>query len=863
MQKTQKGSQPENVKTNTNSDKPASRSESKTVAPGQGSKQTKKRNERRRFATKLANLKAKGILPGGATVHDYKEWIDDSKRSEPCNDEIDKASVYGHEKEYSLDSTFLPAVETAPYNEKQVASVSQQRNETQTAQNVLPSCLSLCGALHEKEPEVLPGITQAEEQLPSVTQTLQSSTSQVKPRARLDVASSRRLLFGSLGLRAPKTKSDEAEIRKKLMENARPPVRSQKPVNNSFTHPNHDDNDVWKSKITLKAIECCHSGVELSAPPFPFVQRWGSQQQGAQGKNKTGSKGKKRKRNHDYGSPQDDSHYQEDLDYMTDQVEPAELELKQDSTTGKPQSEGGEIGAITGKPSLRNVVAGMEDSPENDIMELPEDLSAYQTLTTDTAVPRAIVAFKQIDMSAETNWSPSISGYRTAVINKVLENGQLELNLALRDRSNQERKFDPETGERLYGKFEMPDVEGYEDQHDGILKLAISEMIEPILLQGVRVIQTDLLKNAIDLNEEAHKGDAGDDSGKTEYSALASNSKPRISSRYVHGMHENASGTATAPETRAVGPHNTANVTETLMPAKVSEDARQEYSMLIKDARFCPTLDSDIVPGRLSNHIKQNDVSPRSRSPSFSGISSRSIAQESAIPLGGNHMQANDEPHAITNPPQEQAPIKHDGPSSALPIEDTNSHINAQSRGKGPDKGFDEAKQTDFHHNRRGDSYLCTQDISVNMDGSDGSDGLRSPFTLFSQPNRSKQITSSPNSEPELSLPSLVAPTTWSNSSKSSVPINESLQSVSDSYGEHTNASAPTVPAATPTTPGDPMQDSKLSPKEHHLPPMDESIPRPQVLVDMITSSDPVDSEAIKKRSLLMEPGWLQKLKAI
>ena len=43
-----------------------------------------------------------------------------------------------------------------------------------------------------------------------------------KPRAKVDLASSRRMLFGALGLRTPKTKEDEKALQTKLMKDVKP-----------------------------------------------------------------------------------------------------------------------------------------------------------------------------------------------------------------------------------------------------------------------------------------------------------------------------------------------------------------------------------------------------------------------------------------------------------------------------------------------------------------------------------------------------------------------------------------------------------------------------------------------------------------
>ena len=39
----------------------------------------------------------------------------------------------------------------------------------------------------------------------------------------------------------------------------------------------YEDNDSWRERIDLRAVECCDHRVELSTPPFPFYQYWDAQ----------------------------------------------------------------------------------------------------------------------------------------------------------------------------------------------------------------------------------------------------------------------------------------------------------------------------------------------------------------------------------------------------------------------------------------------------------------------------------------------------------------------------------------------------------------------------------------------------------
>lgn len=53
-----------------------------TVAPNEGAKRTKKRNERRRKSKKLAYLKGKGLLPANANNTDYQGFLEGNEAGE-------------------------------------------------------------------------------------------------------------------------------------------------------------------------------------------------------------------------------------------------------------------------------------------------------------------------------------------------------------------------------------------------------------------------------------------------------------------------------------------------------------------------------------------------------------------------------------------------------------------------------------------------------------------------------------------------------------------------------------------------------------------------------------------------------------
>ncbi|KAI6895590.1 hypothetical protein KC355_g20442, partial [Hortaea werneckii] len=127
--------------------------------------------------------------------------------------------------------------------------------------------------------------------------------SSVARRSRLDVAGSKRLLLGSLGVRVPKTQEEKDALQKKLKERndqrIAPPPDPEAPApapkeaskiapTDDQQNESEDDGESWREKIDLNAIECCEEGITLSTPPFPFHQRWDPQQRRKKSKGRNG-----------------------------------------------------------------------------------------------------------------------------------------------------------------------------------------------------------------------------------------------------------------------------------------------------------------------------------------------------------------------------------------------------------------------------------------------------------------------------------------------------------------------------------------------------------------------------------------------
>lgn len=331
--------------------------------------------------------------------------------------------------------------------------------------------------------------------------SVESSHPSSSRRAKLDLSAGRRLLFGALGRKAPKTKADEDKIRNDIMRDVRPllPEKTTEEEASSPTGESTDDDlDTWKKKLNYRAKECVQDGVVLSEPPFPFEQRWDPQQRGGY---KGGRGGKRKKDQRDQAQYYHDDdraskkqkqrkgkhNYALEQEYLDASYEPS---FRDDTLTSQfddaTQADGLHSEDVQGEISqqLMNDIhtpnAGFSQGPE-DLAPLPDDPSILPVLKDGQAKVGMTIAFKQLEMS---NWQPQLSAYRTAIVIAITESGELQLALAMRDRQQSFKRYDPQTGERIYSKFEVPDDDEVdEDDNDGMLNLGFGELREPKIVQ--------------------------------------------------------------------------------------------------------------------------------------------------------------------------------------------------------------------------------------------------------------------------------------------------------------------------------------------------------------------------------------------
>jgi hypothetical protein len=489
-----------------------------TVPPSQGLNKTQMRNQRRQKANKLQRFKEKGILPQGTTLEEFKriQLKEEStaeeglaalsavrtemlaEESERTNGQaLAKTDEFERRRQQLLASLASGGVEVGQSSQpSSPAEASQPEPSSSETSNELvihqdeAKVFSTAPETFEQKPSDAPKDIDMEEARPSTAPAptdapLQSpkpqpasvDSSQVRPtrRPKIDLGAATRMLFGNLGRRAPKTKEDAEKLKKDMMKDAKPvwvPKPAEEPVADASES---EDDDSWREKIIYRAVECCHDGIELSEPPFPFEQRWDPQQ-------KPQSMKRLRNQSQYYDDSQPLSKKQrkrmrknEDLEASyNSSFQDTSVNVQEDSQMTAVQND--EEGQINQQllNDLNPPNAEVSQGPD-DLMALPEDPSTLPQLEDGKAKIGMTIAFKQLTFSAETNWQPVMSPYRTAIVVMIRDNGDLDLRLAVRDRA--QKSYDEETGERIYGKYDMPVDD--EEEDDGSLELSFAELVEP------------------------------------------------------------------------------------------------------------------------------------------------------------------------------------------------------------------------------------------------------------------------------------------------------------------------------------------------------------------------------------------------
>ncbi|KAK2736421.1 hypothetical protein FQN57_000754 [Myotisia sp. PD_48] len=415
-------------------------------APGDGSSRTKRGNIRAKKRRKLMRLKKIGILGDFASFTDLRSW--------------EELPNYEKERQANLAKSSIQAAE---FQQAQAKLLQVIESSGADVSPLLKGLETAAPASKENQPASLENIT------PLETPTREQATTPAnKSKSKLDIPSAQRLLFGSLGVKAPKTMEDKEKLRISFSQHVRTPeVPETQSIQETVDTLQPVEN--WQNSIVLRATECMYD-VELKPPPFPFVQRWDREADAIIFEKKNSqSASKKRKR----AKNKRKSNYEE-YDWSGEYANENTV-LDYDDNGGVALDE--EIPAEGEQPEREVVEA-------DDLPPLPENVSFLPDLVVEDLIPRVIIAFKHLEMSQATNWAPIVTDYKTAVLESIVETFQCQFRLAKRDRTKPKTIEDTDGQPRVYSKFEMPGYDEEEETDDGFRELQFEQLIEPKLVRA-------------------------------------------------------------------------------------------------------------------------------------------------------------------------------------------------------------------------------------------------------------------------------------------------------------------------------------------------------------------------------------------
>ncbi|PGH06257.1 hypothetical protein GX51_02454 [Blastomyces parvus] len=435
--------------------------------PGTGSRRTKNTNRRNKLRRRLEKLKELGILHKDANFGDLRKWCEANPGPFP--------DMPGEE---------IPETQ-AKANDEQAEF---ERKRAQLLRDIAKGGVDVTPQPTKNANKLSPPESMSTTPINGANGTFGAAAESSTRQSKLDVPSSRRLVFGSLGLKPPKTKEDEEALRETFNNKVRQPKPQSKLSSVEDIHKPTDAKidsiENWENRLILQATECIYEDVELSTPPFPFVQRWDKDAQAKIRELKGSQQVSGRKRKRKSRNRQEDDYYDQEwyngeasfsnenhLDYGNDGADEhynSVLSLKgagHDATSA-------------------DAISPDKGAPTDDLPSLPDDMSILKDARDVDMKPGTIIAFKQLDMSKATNWQPLVSEYRTAVIEGIAD-GALTLRLArrYREQTREDCGYDDD-GTTRYTMFEMPGYDEWKGEDDGFREMEFGELIEPKLLSA-------------------------------------------------------------------------------------------------------------------------------------------------------------------------------------------------------------------------------------------------------------------------------------------------------------------------------------------------------------------------------------------
>ncbi|TKA39061.1 hypothetical protein B0A54_09658 [Friedmanniomyces endolithicus] len=527
--------------------------------PFQGTAETKTRNARKRDSRKLAYLKRTDVLPLDATLATLHQWENSQKYQEsqpdgggseqhvvqPASEATEaqtdgtgvKSASAGRE-DYSLDTedrapphdmkrdhaamehaehdkpvqierqrkALLKAIATGGVD---IEDKSYKRKRAEVEDEEPPDEISA------KRPALDSSQSHEQQSQFAVASNMPGEVATTKPtvtrRSKLDLAGSQRLLFGSLGVRVPTTQEEKEAVQKKLAGNVKskvaPPAAKVEASPQRITEFREDNEDAWRDKIELTAVECVDEGITLSTPPFPFYQRWDPSQRKKKSKARTDKAfAAPRSQKTQNGRTESNGGHVESydkynvngggdaLDYDDVADEGWEDEYWEEGAllNGGNDDEGGTRDDPATQLRRETAEQALHEAGE-DFPALPDDITKLPLITEAEAQLDDYIVYTELACSAATKWEPSMLTRTVQLMDTEHEDENEDgerihatwiVRQALRD-VVRAKEYDGE-GKRVYKKFEMEglsDEEGEEDEgEDRVRRVEWEDLLEARLL---------------------------------------------------------------------------------------------------------------------------------------------------------------------------------------------------------------------------------------------------------------------------------------------------------------------------------------------------------------------------------------------
>ena len=539
--------------------------------PGAGKPETKYRNQRRRESRKLKRLVATNRLPPNSTFDHLHAWeaqnptadlwslrpdhgkdkqiagIAEKENLAPVTSNVDAKS---HRNLTKTSQHVLPRETSTSSNTKTAAQHSNVSSETLTASQIfemrrqeLLNAIANGGVDVEAQtvgietpeadgdgdaqqgPEELSskqiqdrplGCQEATDLNGDASKVLAFVPSSVTRRARLDIASSQRMLFSSLGVRTPKNEEEKATTRQLLANQPKRDARSipkpdacsipqaegdaaKGPIEETLPRDEDSDPEAWRSKIMLRAVECCEEGIALSTPPFPFRQRWDPQQRrGRRSQRNRGTgaeRGKRQQTNTTNRSDEPRAYADRKRKWgKARQSERPVQEWDGFETYDKYNPNGCDALDYDEQPTRKEEQPEQYDQwggkwTEDGVYDsdpfapIPTDIDSLPVLTHDEAVRDDLVVYRALVCDESTGWQPDSVTRSVRILSPNPAGGDVVIRIALCDL--QSRRFD-DNGDRVYGRFEMPGVDDEDYGDDRVKKVAWQDLGDVRLITRIR-----------------------------------------------------------------------------------------------------------------------------------------------------------------------------------------------------------------------------------------------------------------------------------------------------------------------------------------------------------------------------------------